>query len=206
MATIKYALERGGPKRLEISYKGNWKDFTIRLDGNVIGTMTDVEQLKAGQEFTLDDGSTLKVQYKFPAIRLSRDGQPLLLYDPVQHLSYAYKIIFFFGAMNLVFGIFGTFLNTTVENLPTGGVLSIAFGILFLVLGFLIMRRSIIALSIAAGILAIDMVIAIFFPPNLPQFALIIGLAFRMLILLVMLRGFFAVKALKQTTPNKSVS
>ncbi|MFH1372114.1 MAG: hypothetical protein ABII09_12630 [Planctomycetota bacterium] len=206
MPKIKYALEKGGPKRLEVSYKGNWKDFTIRLDGNVIGTVAGFEELKAGQEFILEDGSILKVKFKFPCLRLFRNGRPLLSYDPAQQLSYVYKIIFFFGVANLALGLSGILLRTNLGNLPPAGLLSISVGCLFLLLGFFVMRRSLIALTIAAGILVLDMVLTIFFPPNFPRFVLIIGVIFRALVLLVMIVGFGAIKALKQGQPQNPVS
>lgn len=78
---------------------------------------------------------------------------------------------------------------------------SVVLGGFFLVLGFFVMRRSIIALSIAAGILALDVVLTIIFPPNLPRFALVIGIIFRIFVLLAMAQGFGAIQALKQSKP-----
>ena len=205
---MKYALEKGGAKRLEISWKGNWKEITIRLDGEVIGTISDIENLKAGQEFALEDGSTLKVWLSrglvFPRLQIYKNDWPVHTqgFKPAQLLSYVYKLIFFFGGANLAIGLSGTLFHTTLGNLPPAGLLSVILGGLFLVLGFLVMRRSMIALVIAAGILALDMVLTIFFPPNLPRFALVIGIVFRILILLVMVQGFGAIKALKQSKSN----
>jgi len=202
---MKYALEKGGPKRLEISWKGSWKEFAIRLDGNVIGTIGDVENLKAGQEFILEDGSNLKVQltrsFIFPHLQIYKDDWPVHSHGlkPAQMLSYVYKLIFFFGGMNLALGLSGTLFHATLGNLPPAGLLSVLLGGLFLVLGFLVIRRSTIALAIAMAILTLDVILTIFFPPNLPRFALVIGIVFRILILLVMVQGFGAVKALKQS-------
>jgi hypothetical protein len=205
MAKYKYALEKGGPKRLEVSYKGNWKDFTIRLDGNVVGTIASIEQLRAGQEFTLDDGSTLKVQLKF-ILHLFRNGKPLLSQNPAEILKVAYTFIFLSGAVNLFMGLSGSVFHTNLGNLPPAGLMSIGFGILFIVLGFFIMLRSPIALAIAVGLLVIDIILTICFPPNLPLVVLVIAVVFRLIVLLVMTQGFSAIKALKQTPPNNSVS
>ena len=59
MPTQRYALESGGDKRLEVSWKGFWKNLTVKLDGNVIGTVAGQKELKAGQGFELPDGSVL---------------------------------------------------------------------------------------------------------------------------------------------------
>jgi hypothetical protein len=199
MPSCKYPLEKGGPKRLEVSWTGNWKDFTVRLDGNVLGTVIVYEQLKAGQEFTLDDGSILKVQVKFPGLQVSRNGQPLLLYDPAQMLKFAYTFTFFSAGANLFVGLSGSLFHTNLGNLPPAGLLTAGFGILLLVLGFFIMLRSIIALTIAAGILALDIILAIFYHPNLPVIILVIAIVFKLLVLLMMIQGFGAIRALKQT-------
>lgn len=207
MPKIKYAIEKGGPKRLEISWKGNYKEITIHLDGNTIGSIADPEQLKAGQEFSLEDGSTLKVQltrsFIFPHLQIYKDGWPVHSqgFEPAQQLSYAYKFIFLIGGMNLAFGLSGILFRTALWNLPPAGLLSVILGGFFLVLGFFVMRRSIIALSIAAGILALDVVLTIIFPPNLPRFALVIGIIFRIFVLLAMAQGFGAIQALKQSKP-----
>ena len=40
-----FALEAQGPKRLEIQWKGNWKNVTITLDGEVVGTIPDSKSM-----------------------------------------------------------------------------------------------------------------------------------------------------------------
>lgn len=54
-----YALEALGEKRLEISWKGMYKDVTVSLDGNSIGIIPNQKALSAGQEFRSIDGSTI---------------------------------------------------------------------------------------------------------------------------------------------------
>jgi hypothetical protein len=199
MPSYKYPLEKGGPKRLEVSWTGSWKDFTVRLDENILGTVADYEHLKAGQEFNLDDGSILKVQVKFPGLRVLRNGQPLLLYDPVQMLKFAYTFTFFSAGANLFVGLSGSLFHTNLGNLPPADLLTAGFGILLLVLGFFIMLKSTVALAIAAGILALDIIFAIFYHPNLPVIILVIVIGFKLLVLLMMIQGFGAIRVLKQT-------
>lgn len=139
----------------------------------------------------------------FPHLQIYKDGWPVHSqgFEPAQQLSYAYKFIFLIGGMNLAFGLSGILFRTALWNLPPAGLLSVVLGGFFLVLGFFVMRRSIIALSIAAGILALDVVLTIIFPPNLPRFALVIGIIFRIFVLLAMAQGFGAIQALKQSKP-----
>lgn len=204
MAKIKYALEKGGPKRLEVSWKGNWNEITVRLDGNLIGSIADSEQLKEGKEFRLEDGTSLKVQLErksiFPFISILKDGQPLPSPgpEPTKRLGFAYKVTFLIGGVNIVFGLIGSQFQTKSWNIPVAGIWPVVIGCLFLVLAFFIMRRSMTALAIVVGILAIDMVVAIIFRRDLPRVFLVASVVFRILILLTMIQGFGAIKALKQ--------
>jgi len=205
MPKIKYAIEKGGPERLEISWKGSWKEFTIRLDGNEVGSISDLEQLREGQEFCLEDGSCLKVQLArrtiFPYLHILRDGRPLpsLGPEPAKRLSIAYKFIFLMAGVNLVTGLAGVLFHTSLPNLPPASLGSVVIGCLFLLLGFFIMRRSIIALVIAMGIIALDLVFAVIFRQDLPRFFLIAAVIFRIFILLAIAQGFGAIHALKHS-------
>jgi len=204
MAKVKYALEKGGPKRLEVSWKGNWNEITVRLDGSLIGSIADIEQLKEGKEFQLEDGTSLKVQLErksiFPFINILKDGQPLPSPgpEPAKRLGFAYKITFLIGGANIVFGLIGSPFQSKPWNIPVAGIWPVVIGCLFLVLAFFIMRRSMTALAIAVGIFAIDMIVAIIFRWDLPRVFLIASVVFRILILLTMIQGFGAIKALKQ--------
>ena len=203
MPKIKYAIEKGGPKRLEVSWKGNREETTIRLDGNIIGSISNREQLETGKEFSLEDGSCLKVQLKgrsiFSCPRVLKDGQ--LLHpsglDAAQRLSYTYKFLFMFAAVNLTAG-FALLLKPGLLNLPVKALHPLIAGFLFLILAFFVMRKSIIALSAATGVLALDILLAVIFPPNIPRYILIAAIIFRILILFVMVQGFGSIKALKQ--------
>ena len=62
MPSRKYVFERGGVERLELTWKGLFKEMSIALDGRQIGTIADQRELAAGKEFSLPDGSKLKVQ------------------------------------------------------------------------------------------------------------------------------------------------
>ncbi len=210
MPKMKYPLDKGGPRRIEVSWKGNWKELTIRLDGNEIGSIANHEQLKAGQEIFLEDGSSLKVQLDsksiFTFLRIFRDGKPLPSPgpEPAQRLSIAYKFIFLIAAANLIAGLSGLLFHSTLWKLPPAGPKSIVIGCIFLVLAFFVIRRSTVALAIAVGILALDVLLAVILRHDLPRFVLIAAVVFRVFVLLAMVQGFGAIKALKQNQPQTS--
>src|SRR3989338_8646289 len=80
MPTRKYALERGGIRKLEISWRILWKNITVRLDGKEIGSIANQKELIAGREFSLIDGSILKVkliQGFAPELQVTKNGQAI---------------------------------------------------------------------------------------------------------------------------------
>jgi hypothetical protein len=70
MPKLKYALERGGDKSLEISWKGRFKNTEVRLKGNLIGVIPNKKVLRTGQIFQLPDGTSLKVQFVKSELRV----------------------------------------------------------------------------------------------------------------------------------------
>jgi len=98
MPIRRFALERNGPKRLEISWKGRWKDFRVRAGGADVGFIVDKSGLQAGREFGLPDGSHLHARLT-RQLTLLRDGRPIpgSATDPASILKVAYAVIFFIG-------------------------------------------------------------------------------------------------------------
>ncbi len=84
MARRRFALERGGPKRLELRWRRGLRDFQVALDGQVWSL--DRTAVVAGTSLTLPGGSSLFVQWvkrRWSSIalrdtlRVDKDGVPL---------------------------------------------------------------------------------------------------------------------------------
>jgi hypothetical protein len=164
MPKRKYALERGGDKSLEIFWEGNWKNTKVRLNGNLIGAIPNKKELGTGQIFQLPDGTALRVQLVNNELRVLRNDKPLpgSSSDPAAKLAQSFGIIYFIAGLNIVLGFIA--LIFPVEFLKTlgFGIISVAIGFIFLVLGFFTQRRSLIALIIALIIYSLDTVLALF--------------------------------------------
>lgn len=204
MPTIKYALEKGQPKRLGISWEGKWQNIKVSLDGEEIGTFRDEEHLRAGQEFPHEDNSRLKVQLTggsiwCPIIQIFKDGEPLPSAgpSPAKRLRMTCQFLFLIAAANLMIGAMGLSPNVNVQYLPTGGWLSIVAGLIFGVLGLFVMRKSKPALLVAVLIFSINAILSLVFRRDL-GLMLWVGLVIRLLVLLSLLQGFGAIDALKQ--------
>src|SRR5215831_15614257 len=81
MGRIAYALEKDGPKRLEIGWRRGWKDYTVTLDGAQVAAFPGELPL-AGATAALPDGSNLElVLFRGTAngtvLEVKRNGQPM---------------------------------------------------------------------------------------------------------------------------------
>jgi len=198
-----FALEEGGEKRLEVSWKGVYKDVTISLDGSSVGVIPDQKALSAGQEFRLLDGSTLKVQLvsKLMATELQvlRNGQPLpgSSSDPQARLKNAYYMGSFVARLNLVLGFVSFLFNVEFLQQIGIGLGSVIFGLVFLALGFFVQRKSIVALILAIVIFALDGILGIVFAAFQGSNPGSGGLIARIFLIIPMVQGVGAIKALK---------
>ena len=164
MPSKKYSLQEGEPERLEISWKGLWKNLTVRVDGRVVGTVADSKALQFEDNvFALPDGSQLRVALKKgflnAGLSVTRDGQavPGSFEDPQAIIKAAYGVIFFLCGMNLLVGLLAFFMDSPILEQLGAGWASFAVATVYGVLGTLVAtRRSRIALGVAIGLYGFD--------------------------------------------------
>lgn len=164
MPTARFALERGGEKSLEVSFRGHrWKNTEIRLSGDLVGSFPDKKAVTAGQEFPLPDGSVLNVQLVHRLLRLLRNGVPVpgSASDPVTMLSTSCGVIYAFAGLNIVLGLIAWVLKVDYLQSLSYGAISIAVGLILLVLGFLAQQRSPVALIVAMGVACLYMALVL---------------------------------------------
>ncbi|MDT4966138.1 MAG: hypothetical protein QOJ64_875 [Acidobacteriota bacterium] len=206
MPTRKFSLDPGGPKRVEISWRGFWKEITVKVDGYVVGTIADKKALIHGHQFALPDGSCLGVQLakSFAAVqlRVTRNGQPLpgSDSDPSQQLKVAYGVIFFIAGLNIVLGLIAVLTDTQFLTGRYGiDWTTIVFGVVFLLLGFLVKGRSMVALAVAVALFLASGIWAIYIIGQaIPHESMPAGGIFmRIFLLIPMFKGFGAIRDLK---------
>lgn len=213
MAKKSYVFEEGGPKRLEVSWKGNYYvDTTVSLDGNVLGVIPDQRALKNGQEYRLIDGSVIRVQLikKFYATELHvlRNGQPLpgSASDPVALLKNACIMVYLIAGLNLVLGLINVVFNVQfLRDFYGMGIGSVVYGLVFLVLGFFVQRRSNVALILAIALFALDAIAGMVLGAAQGYNPGIGGLFVRVALLIPMVQGVGAIKTLKMQSTRATV-
>lgn len=74
MRTRRFRLEEGGPKRLQISWRGHYEGLWAAVDGVQVGQSLGKESLQHGELWRLPDGRQL-------GVRLHKGGLQLLLVE-----------------------------------------------------------------------------------------------------------------------------
>jgi len=173
MPTLKYSLERGGPRRLEISWHGNYasmRDVIIKLDGSLITVISSASELQGGKDLALPDGSTLSVIsvknrifnfIKSEEIHVSRNGLPIPG-SPADsaHLAKAAALSAYIKGFLSVLGaaVVGLGLNGERDvGLATAGAL-MAFS--YFLTGFFIKDGLIFAHKLFIGLALFDMIVS----------------------------------------------
>ncbi len=200
----KFSIAEGEPPRLELSWRGIWKDIDVRLDGRTLGTIPDQRSLKQGREFSMPDGSTLRVQLKtgFGSAELLvlRNGHPLpgSGSDPAVKLKLAAGVVWFIAGLNILLGLI-TVLGQ-VEMLTNLGIgwANVAEGALYGILAHFTWRRSMIALAIAVGLFGLDTVFWLVTMVGSGARPGMGGVFMRIFLFMPMVQGFSAIKALKE--------
>jgi hypothetical protein len=203
MINAKYAFEKGEPKRLEILWQARFTEVQIKLDGKELASFNGPDLLLAGQEFILDDGSRLKIQLAgrslLSSFKVTRNGQPLPSNKPdaARRLKSVYQFLFMIAAFNILAGLTSFRSSFSVQYVTQNGWLLVICGVIVLVLAFMVMRKSKIALAIATVGFALDTIVFLFYT-GLPLWGRMLVFIFRLVLLLALLSGFGAINELKQ--------
>lgn len=209
MPATTYALQEGEPKRLELAWGRRGDNFTVRLDGNEIAALPHKKELSDGKDFPMPDGSTLHIRLrKFWGAdewEVLRNGQPLpgSATHPATRIRDAATGIFLVSGFSLLSGILNMATGLEAFNFMGSGPRVIIVGIVGLVLGFLVMKQSRIALMAALAVFGLD---AVFVVIDLVQVPLlnnasgyipIIALLIHAWLLATLIRGFDAINVRK---------
>jgi len=199
----RFALDKGGEKRLVLRWRGIWKNVEVLLDGQPLGEpLPNFKALKRGADYPLPDGRTLHVRFVSGAffaqgLTLLIDGRPLAgtRQDPRTQIKLAAGMLYFVAGLSALLGILGmagvkflAFLGFSWPSLLAGVVLA--------VLGFVGIRyRSRLAFAAAAALMVIDMIVALALTIDTQGRLPTTGIVIRVLIIIVVFRGIKSVGA-----------
>ncbi len=197
----KFALEKGGDKRLVIRWTGMWKNVEVVLDGQVLGEpFPNFKALKEGRDFKLPDGRALTVKYLTGAfsqqgLDVKIDGAPVAgsTADPREQIKLAAGLLYFVAGLSALLGILGMAGVKFLAEIGFGwpGVVA---GVLLAVLAFVGAKyRSRAAFAVAAGLIIVDMVLTISMSAGQGGRIPTTGIIIKVMILLTVFRAIKAV-------------
>ncbi len=203
MAKQAFALEAGGPKRLEVTWGGIYRNVTVKLDRRTLGTIADQRALAKGKDFRLPDGSKLHVQlvstFLVSELRVLRNGEPLpgSPSDPQARLRNAYLLVYAVGGLDSLLGLASVLLHVRFLQQAGVGLASVLFGLVFLGLGYLVQKQSLFALMTAIVLFIVEGFAALVLAARAGGTPPLTGLLVRMILLIPMFQGVAAIKSLK---------
>lgn len=207
--SLEYKRKRGEPDSFTCTINAHRGKTTRQIDTVYINT----ENLREfTQNFPMNDGSTLTFYLREGVMSLARNNQALMpIPTPLSVMERRRVSNAFAGGIFLLFlGVFGTVFTVAILSLPEGNNAfaygAIVEGIAYLVLGFLTLRFwNWIALLIGTILYIVDGIIFIFSlfaaisQPGVtfvPNFSFCFGLIFRIVAIIVLIRGVVLMKEL----------
>jgi hypothetical protein len=150
MPTRHYPFQYGENKRLTISWKFNFKEIKIELDGEIIGSFSSKKSFPVTFEYTTKTGEKLQILLRQNWILLiNNEPIPGVPNDPVYRVRHAFLSLYSYGLLHMFVGsiIYGL---ARLEEIALLGNLSILIGIAFLLLGILVQRGNVMGMLIAS--------------------------------------------------------
>ena len=199
-----FELETGGEKRLELVWRGYWKDFTVILDGKSLGMIPNVKTLSHGCDVQLPDGSVLgiRVDRKLlgSSLILLRDGQPVpgSATSPQRVIKNASDAVYFISGMSLLLGLISELFHIQLLQQNGIGYGSMIVGFIYMPLAYYTHEGSRLALGLAIFLFLLDGVggfVLSIMGGTIP----IEGIFIRFALLILMVRGMGAITSLKQS-------
>ncbi|GAB4172944.1 MAG: hypothetical protein Fur005_34780 [Roseiflexaceae bacterium] len=200
MPKQEYSIVPNGPKRITLEWQGFGREVMVRFDGQTLGMLRGQEELNAGQQFALPDGSALQVQLVrtwFSAeLRVLRNGKPVpgSPSDPITRWRTAFAIVCVLAGLNVVLGLIAEFFR--VESLLNAGIgtITMFYGLIYLMLAFFVQRRSLVALVLATAFFALDSIVGIALGIADGQAPGLAGILVRFFILVPLIQGVIALR------------
>lgn len=170
MASRSYALERGGPKVLRLTWGRGLRDFEVALGDRRL--RLDPAAVRAGTSATLPDGSALHVRYARRSfwsiafrddLHVERDGVPVPGSDGDPRVigRRAARVMAFFGLLRVGFLLLFHLFSRQPGGVPGPVQVVMLSGLALLVLAALAALGLRLAVALGAGLVGLEVGVAV---------------------------------------------
>ena len=199
-----FYLDQDKQERINITSGFSWRNTKIIHNGSVIGSFKNQKELKEGGEFTLDSERNLSVKLagKFqPELELLINGEVIKgsPTDPAMQLKNAGGLAIGIGSLSILAGFIAEVWQIP-RLLEAGiGIGSIIVGVVIIILGIFVKKRSFVALAVIVGLIILDIVAGVYFAINSTTDANpSTGVIIKVFFLMGLFKGFRAIKELRK--------
>jgi len=202
-----YFLNTEKKEKLDLYWKGSFKDFTVKLDNNELGVIKTKKELKEGREFVTGYNKKLRIRLFMqlgiiPCIEILFNDNPVpgTATDPKRQLTDIFYFVLFIAVLNIVSGLISLIFDITAFSDHGIGLNSIIYGVLFIMMGLIINKRqSMFALIAVISLLGLDIIfvlirIAEYGVQSNPWPTIVIKMSF----MLYLCKGFSAIMRIRQ--------
>ncbi len=202
-----YFLDTEKKEKLELQWKGSYKDFTIKLDNNELDIIKTKKELKKGREFVTGYNKKLEIRLVrqlgiIPCIEILFNDKPVpgTMTDPQRQLNGIFNFILIIAFLYIISGMAGLISGIPAFSDHGIGLNSIIYGVLFIMMGLIINRRqSMFALIAVVSLIGLDIIfvlirIAEYEVKSNPWPTIVI----KMLLMLYLCKGFSAIMRSRQ--------
>ncbi len=202
-----YFLSTEKKEKLDLYWKGSYKDFTIKLDNNELGVIRTKKELTQGREFAVGYNKKLEIRLVrqlgiLPCLEILLNGKPVpgIRTDPKRQLADIFYFILFVAALYIISGLAGLISDITAFSDHGIGLNSIIYGVLFILMGLIINKRqSMFALIAVISLLGLDIIFVLI---RIAEYGVEsnpwLTIAIRMLFMLYLCKGLSALMKLRQ--------
>ena len=171
MPTKTFYLDKASTEPIVVSYGYNWKNLTIKKDGELIGEIENVKILQKGRSFHLPDGRVMSVKLIkklgiIQELEILLDDTPIpgSGTEPNQQIKQVYHLLLFVAAFNIILGLAAELADVELLKSVGLGYGTVVIGIINAVLAYFIKyKHSLIALYIAIGLMVTDIILTLIF-------------------------------------------
>jgi hypothetical protein len=202
-----YFLNTEKKEKLDLYWKGFYKDFTVKLDNNELGVIKTRKELKEGREFISGHNKKLEIRLVMqlgiiPVLEILFNDNPVpgTMTDPKRQLNNIFYFILTIAALYIISGLTGLISNIEAFSDHGIGINSIIYGLLFIMMGLIINKRqSMFALIAVISLIGLDIIFVLI---RIAEYGVKSNpwptLAIKMLIMLYLCKGFSALMRLRQ--------
>jgi hypothetical protein len=204
MPTKTFYLDKESTESIVINHGYNWKNLTITKNGELIGQVENVKNLKEGRTFQLSNDKRLSIhlRIKFGFIQeleILLNGKPIpgSGTEPNQQVKQVYQLLLFIAVFNALLGLVAELADVDFLKSLGLGFGTIVIGVVNGLLAYLVkFRFSLIALYVAFGLMILDIILTLVFAADMGG-SPTSGLMMKALFAFILFNGIPALKKMR---------